>query len=427
MAPIQRPDPVTGELRNVTLVTPPVSSGDRVVQPLTDYWRSAFSDKRQKLSSGGDSGYGEASVSSVAAVAVATPPPPTVPTDVYAEVHDQTMDATAPPPTVPTAIDPLEEQSLLAELETQIMSPAPSQREEGPMDDGGVGSGNDLTDDDNANHDSGLLSFDEMAQVKPVVACEITPFKQKFLQKHVLDCSSVVTFKGVCHMIKQTKPLCFILENVDSLESGTSSNDDDKEPSKSNLEMIMTWLNELGYGVTVEKLRSDDFGLPQRRSRLYFFGLRYNSDVLAEPADDILSKVGERLLLLHKKATDPECFMLPSDDNLLEEELRRLEDRLNKANTNAASASEKGEGMEPASAKGDKWRDIHSSMAEQSCCAHNPAADALMEHSAQKMAAGFSAPCITAAIISFLACMRFNTQSEDEELIAISERCPVTQ
>ena len=59
--------------------------------------------------------------------------------------------------------------------------------------------------------------------------------------------------------------------------------------------------------------------------------------------------------------------MLPSDDNLLEEELRRLEDRLNKANTNAASASEKGEGMEPASAKGDKWRDIHSSMAEQSC------------------------------------------------------------
>ena len=131
MAPIQRPDPVTGELRNVTLVTPPVSSGDRVVQPLTDYWRSAFSDKRQKLSSGGDSGYGEASVSSVAAVAVATPPPPTVPTDVYAEVHDQTMDATAPPPTVPTAIDPLEEQSLLAELETQIMSPAPSQREEG--------------------------------------------------------------------------------------------------------------------------------------------------------------------------------------------------------------------------------------------------------------------------------------------------------
>ena len=68
----------------------------------------------------------------------------------------------------------------------------------------------------------------------------------------------------------------------------------------------MTWLNELGYGVTVEKLRSDDFGLPQRRSRLYFFGLRYNSDVLAEPADDILSKVGERLLLLHKKATDPD-------------------------------------------------------------------------------------------------------------------------
>ena len=81
-------------------------------------------------------------------------------------------------------------------------------------------------------------------------------------------------------------------------------------PSKSNLEMIMAWLNELGYGVAVEKLRSDDFGLPQRRSRLYFFGLRRDSGVLAEPADDILSKVGERLLLLRKNAANPDTWHL---------------------------------------------------------------------------------------------------------------------
>ena len=38
------------------------------------------------------------------------------------------------------------------------------------------------------------------------------------------------TFKGVCHMLQKTKPLCFILENVDSLESSANaSNDDDKE------------------------------------------------------------------------------------------------------------------------------------------------------------------------------------------------------
>ena len=47
---------------------------------------------------------------------------------------------------------------------------------------------------------------------------------------------------------------------------------------------------------------------------------------------------------------------------MLDEELERLETR-----ARSASASDKGDGMEPASAKGDKWRDIHSSMAEQSC------------------------------------------------------------
>ena len=42
-------------------------------------------------------------------------------------------------------------------------------------------------------------------------------------------------------MIRQTQPLCFILENVDSLESGvSSSNDDDKE--------------QLGHGLWISDL-----------------------------------------------------------------------------------------------------------------------------------------------------------------------------
>ena len=41
------------------------------------------------------------------------------------------------------------------------------------------------------------------------------------------DCSSVATFKGVCHILEVCRPLCFLLENVDSLESV----DDDKESS----------------------------------------------------------------------------------------------------------------------------------------------------------------------------------------------------
>ena len=35
----------------------------------------------------------------------------------------------------------------------------------------------------------------------------------------------MATFKGVCYCLKTSSPLCFILENVDSLETS----DDDKE------------------------------------------------------------------------------------------------------------------------------------------------------------------------------------------------------
>ena len=43
---------------------------------------------------------------------------------------------------------------------------------------------------------------------------------------------------------------------------------------RSNLKLVLAKLTDLGYHVTTEKLRADEFGLPQRRSRLYFFGVR---------------------------------------------------------------------------------------------------------------------------------------------------------
>ena len=42
----------------------------------------------------------------------------------------------------------------------------------------------------------------------------------------------------------------------------------------SNFEMILSLLRELGYVTTTAKLRTDQFGIPQRRSRIYFFGIR---------------------------------------------------------------------------------------------------------------------------------------------------------
>ena len=65
----------------------------------------------------------------------------------------------------------------------------------------------------------------------------------------------------------------------------------------SNLEMILKYLEGLGYAVTVMKLKATDFGLPQRRSRLYFAGLR-DSAALAESKQNILGKVADRVGLL---------------------------------------------------------------------------------------------------------------------------------
>lgn len=43
---------------------------------------------------------------------------------------------------------------------------------------------------------------------------------------------------------------------------------------RSNLGLVLARLEELGYTVTTHRLRADNFGIPQRRCKLYFFGIR---------------------------------------------------------------------------------------------------------------------------------------------------------
>ena len=63
---------------------------------------------------------------------------------------------------------------------------------------------------------------------------------------------------------------------------------------QSNLQIIKNYLAGMGYAVKVEKLRSDHYGLPQRRARLLFFGLRDCKD-LAEPKELTLQRISARL------------------------------------------------------------------------------------------------------------------------------------
>ena len=64
--------------------------------------------------------------------------------------------------------------------------------------------------------------------------------------------------------------------------------------NQSNLQIILDHLNQLGYAVAVHKLRADDFGLPQRRVRLYFIGVR-DTGFMAESKEEVLARIPGRL------------------------------------------------------------------------------------------------------------------------------------
>jgi site-specific DNA-cytosine methylase len=78
------------------------------------------------------------------------------------------------------------------------------------------------------------------------------------------ESSSVKTFKAVLQCLESIDISWFILENVD-LEIGPDS----------NYSIIMRSCEEVGpkYAVMAYKMLSSDFGLPQRRTRLYIVGV----------------------------------------------------------------------------------------------------------------------------------------------------------
>lgn len=66
-------------------------------------------------------------------------------------------------------------------------------------------------------------------------------------------------------IINETKPKCFLLENV----KGLVTHDKGK-----TIKTIVEELTNCGYRVTYKVLNSIDFGVPQMRNRVYFIGIR---------------------------------------------------------------------------------------------------------------------------------------------------------
>jgi len=107
------------------------------------------------------------------------------------------------------------------------------------------------------------------------------------------DASSVSTFKACLGAIEEFNPHCFILENVDL---------GDGEDPDSNLAIINEALQKCGYTVKVFKLTANDFGVPQRRLRIFICGFHSEKQPQASWV-----RVERMLNLMRLKSQPPEA------------------------------------------------------------------------------------------------------------------------
>ena len=109
-----------------------------------------------------------------------------------------------------------------------------------------------------------------------------------------------MTFKCVLQLLQTVFVRTFLLENVDLEETSKSTN------KESNLQVILRALSEArdGYHVRAFKILSKDFGVPQRRVRLFFIGVHKGT----YPNFD-MDKVARNLEIFQLKCQKPDTFM----------------------------------------------------------------------------------------------------------------------
>lgn len=69
----------------------------------------------------------------------------------------------------------------------------------------------------------------------------------------------------IARILRDTKPKCFLLENVKGLVTHDKGN---------TIKTILNELNSIGYDVIYKVLNSIEFGIPQMCQRVYFVGIR---------------------------------------------------------------------------------------------------------------------------------------------------------
>lgn len=96
------------------------------------------------------------------------------------------------------------------------------------------------------------------------------PFSSIGKREGFKDITQGTLFFDILRILEHHKPSMFLLENV----PGILTIDDGK-----TIQTVMGSLDELGYDVKYQILDASDFGLPQRRRRVYFVGFLKELDI----------------------------------------------------------------------------------------------------------------------------------------------------
>lgn len=131
--------------------------------------------------------------------------------------------------------------------------------------------------------------------------------------------ASVDTFEACLHVLKTSRPKWSALENVMSIDREV-----DKD-TKTNLEICLDMLREIGYAAQSFLLDAMWFGLPQSRKRVYIVCLDTQSDALTSNAAEFFDSVKLLLGKLYIKAPPADKFLLPDDHPAVVDYLSKLQ------------------------------------------------------------------------------------------------------
>ena len=98
-----------------------------------------------------------------------------------------------------------------------------------------------------------------------VAGCPCQPFSTIGKREGFLHKTQGTLFHEICRILDDKRPVAFLLENVKGLKTHDGGN---------TWSVIQEALTSRGYSVEAEILDASDFGVPQRRERIYIVGFK---------------------------------------------------------------------------------------------------------------------------------------------------------